>query len=85
MENTGRVPTQSVRNGQSMTVHSTREGRAVLSTWITSGSGVFMKNSRSPPVLPLPSARTHHAASPAVVVIASNTVAGVDLMRTTFA
>jgi len=44
----GRVPTQSGRKLNSVTVHRTDVGRVASSASITSGSGEFMKNLSSP-------------------------------------
>lgn len=82
MVNAGLVPIQSGRKGQSTTVHRTDVGRVASSTRITSGSGAFMRNRSSPPVVPDPVAGFHHAASPAVVVSASKRASGEAFTRT---
>ena len=76
MVNVGLVPIQSGRKGQSVTVHRTDVGRIAWSTWITSGSGAFIRKRSSPPVSPEPLAGFHHAASPGTVVSAPKRASG---------
>jgi hypothetical protein len=81
MVKAGRVPTQSGRKGQSVTVHRTDVGRVASSTCITSGSGEFMKNLSSPSASPDPVQGFHQAARPETVVSASNSAPGEDFTR----